>query len=192
MKRRQKETTNRTKASVVVLVESDESRENPTAPGGLRLYGKLAALGAGRPERFIDLYSALRNVDRETALPSVLQLYRPDIASPLTYLDAQIRTGDHETVVWEFRHPTRWELALAEWDRRSVRRRQDGAEQGQAGSGPGGEREDRPGEERTLRAGRRLDDRGHAGEDEEAVRCQRAPCEVEDQEAPSGRDAEER
>ncbi len=99
--------------SSVVLVDSDEQRENPTAPGGLRLYGKLAALGAGRPERFIDLYSALRNIDRETSLPSVLRLYASDVKSPLTYLDAQIRTGDAETIVWEFRHPTRWELALA-------------------------------------------------------------------------------
>ncbi len=99
--------------SSVVLVDSDEQRENPTSPGGLRLYGTLAALGAGRPERFIDLYSALRNVDRETALPSVRRLYADDVASPLTYLDAQIRAGDAETVVWEFRDPTRWELELA-------------------------------------------------------------------------------
>jgi hypothetical protein len=98
--------------SLVVLVDSDEQRENPTAPGGLRLYGKLAALGAGRPERFIDLYSALRNVDRETTPPNVLQLYASDVKSPLAYLDTQIRTSDAETIVWEFRHPTRWELAL--------------------------------------------------------------------------------
>jgi hypothetical protein len=99
--------------SSVVLVESDEQREDPAAPGGLRLYGKLAGLGAGRPAGFIDLYSALRNVDRETALPGVFPLYSLDVASPLTYLDAQIRRNDPETVVWEFRHPTRWELALA-------------------------------------------------------------------------------
>lgn len=99
--------------SLVVLVDSDELRENPTAPGGLRLYGKLAAFGAGRPERFIDLYSALRNVDRETAAPSVLQLYDSNVESPLAYLDTQIRTSDAETIVWELRHPTRWELALA-------------------------------------------------------------------------------
>src|SRR5262249_26150313 len=99
--------------SSVVLVDSDEQREDPTAPAGLRLYGKLAALGAGRPERVIDLYSVLRSVDRESTPPSVLPLYASDVNSPLTYLDTQVRTSDGETIVWEFRHPTRWELALA-------------------------------------------------------------------------------
>src|SRR5262245_5152466 len=99
--------------SLVVLVDSDERRENPTSPAGLRVYGRLAALSAGEPERFIDLYSALRNVDRETTIPGTLQLYPSDVESPLTYLDAQIRKGDAGTIVWEFRHPTRWQLALA-------------------------------------------------------------------------------
>src|SRR5262245_39367392 len=99
--------------SSVILIDSDGGRENPTAPGGLRLYGTLAAYAAGKPERFIDLYSALRNVDRETMPPNVLQLYPNDTKSPLTYLDAQIRNGDAETIVWEFRTPTSWELALA-------------------------------------------------------------------------------
>src|SRR5262249_4766941 len=62
---------------------------------------------------FIDLYSALRNVDRESTVLSVLPLYASDVNSPLTYLDTQVRTSDAETIVWEFRHPTRWELALA-------------------------------------------------------------------------------
>src|SRR5262249_18130827 len=45
--------------ALVVLFDSDLYRENRTSPGGLSAYGKLAALAAAAPERFIDGYALL-------------------------------------------------------------------------------------------------------------------------------------
>jgi hypothetical protein len=102
-----------TDGDLVVLFDSDLEREDPGSPAGLRLYGRIAARAGGHPGRFLEFYSVLQNVDREADPPRVPRLFDPGKVDGLSYLAAHLRESEADTIIWEFRHPTRWEQALA-------------------------------------------------------------------------------
>ena len=96
------------RGNLVMLLDSDLQRENPTGPGGLPLYGYLAAAATGRRDRFQELYPILWN---NTYTP-VFRRYSA--------------TGDHEaflrellggipygSIVWHCERPTAWDRWLA-------------------------------------------------------------------------------
>ena len=91
----------------VVLFENDIERENPTIPGGLPLYGELAALSAGRPRNFLEFYAVMTNFNRQP--PDYGAFYdgtRTDFAS---YLHGRLDAARPQTVIWHFERPTQWE-----------------------------------------------------------------------------------
>src|SRR5262249_45846737 len=92
--------------------DTDLAREDPTAPGGLQLYGRVAALAAGEARRFEDFYSLLENVDWTSDPPRGQRRY-DRASSPFGYLDESVRRTEPQTIVWDFRHPTQWEHVLA-------------------------------------------------------------------------------
>lgn len=98
------------RGTVVVSVDSDLDRENPTSPAGVLLYGKLAALTAGRAEAFVDLYSVLRGFEIET--PYVRRFYDPRRFDGPRFLAALIDTLQPAAIAWDFVQPTRWEEEL--------------------------------------------------------------------------------
>lgn len=96
--------------TVVISVDSDLYRENPTSPAGVLLYGKLAALTAGRRHAFIDLYSALRGFEIEH--PHVRHFFDPRRFDGPRFLAALVETLQPRTIAWDFVQPTGWEEAL--------------------------------------------------------------------------------
>src|SRR5437870_4328482 len=91
----------------VVLFENDREREIPNIPGGMPLYGELAALVAGHPRNFLEFYEVMANLNIEP--PNVGAYYddaRTDFAS---YLLGQLDAARPETVIWHFERPTQWE-----------------------------------------------------------------------------------
>jgi hypothetical protein len=97
---------------LVVLFDTDLMRENPTIPGGLPLYGRLAALEAGRPKHFVEFYPLMAN-------RSVPPLERGRYFDPATsdfaaYAIDRIEDARPEAIVWRFERPTQWEMWLAE------------------------------------------------------------------------------
>jgi hypothetical protein len=91
----------------VVLFDSDIFRENRTSPGGLPAYGKIAALAAGAPERFIDGYALIGDWDIEP--PSPGPLYGKGRTNPADFLRKRIERSTPTRIVWHFERPTPWE-----------------------------------------------------------------------------------
>jgi len=98
------------KRTVVVVVDTDIERENPTSPGGILLYGKLAARVAGRPEAFLDFYSLLRGFEVEH--PFVRHLYDRNRSDAPRVLSAVIELQQPTAIAWDFVEPTQWEQEL--------------------------------------------------------------------------------
>src|SRR5262245_2609756 len=96
---------------MVILFDTDVYRENPTAPGGLSLYGKTAALAAGNAGRFLDYYAIVSNFDRLPPRPGPFANVAPeDVARDL---GARIEAAAPSAIVWWFTQPTAWERWLA-------------------------------------------------------------------------------
>jgi len=97
---------------VVVLFDTDLMRENPTIPGGLPLYGRLAALEAGRPKDFLEFYPLMAN---RTVPPLERGRYfDPTTETFAAYVIARIDDARPDAIVWHFERPTQWELWLAD------------------------------------------------------------------------------
>ncbi|HLY36575.1 MAG TPA: hypothetical protein VKU61_00975 [Candidatus Binatia bacterium] len=94
---------------LIILVDSDMNRETPTSPGGLPLYGFLAAARNGTPERFQELYPILLNVNH---VPESHAYYaRPgDYAA---YVADLLHRAPHRSIVWHAERPTAWDRWLA-------------------------------------------------------------------------------
>ena len=97
----------------IVLFDADLERDNPTSPAGLSLYGRIAAHEARHPLAFVEFYSVLQNTNRHDDPPRVPRHYDPTTFDATSYLRQRIRAAGSERIVWEFRHPTAWEQALA-------------------------------------------------------------------------------
>ncbi len=97
---------------VVVLFDTDLMRENPTIPGGLPLYGRLAALEAGRPKSFVEFYPLMAN----RVVPPLERgrYFDPTSETFATHAIARIDDARPEAIVWHFERPTQWELWLAD------------------------------------------------------------------------------
>lgn len=95
----------------VVLFDSDLSREDRTSPGGLPSYGKLAALAAGAPDRFVAGYALLGNYDIEP--PAIGPLYDQTSTTFADVLRDQVEDTTPDRIVWHFERPTPWEQWLA-------------------------------------------------------------------------------
>jgi hypothetical protein len=91
----------------VVLFDSDIYRENRTSPGGLSAYGKIAALAAGAPERFIDGYALIGDWDIEPPSPGAL--YGKGRTNPADFLRQRIERSTPTRIVWHFERPIPWE-----------------------------------------------------------------------------------
>src|SRR4030095_16291149 len=97
---------------MVILLDTDVYRENPTAPGGLPLYGKTAALAAGHPDRFLDYYALVSNFDKTPPRPGPLAPAPPDdIAGAI---GARVEAAKPGAIVWWFTQPNAWERRLAD------------------------------------------------------------------------------
>ncbi len=96
----------------VVLFDNDMVRENRTSPGGLPTYGKIAALAADPPGRFIEAYALMANWDGEHPTPgAIFDGAHSDFAANL--ID-RIEQAAPSYVVWHFERPTLWERWLVE------------------------------------------------------------------------------
>src|SRR5439155_1047412 len=91
----------------VVLFENDLEREDRTMPGGLSLYGELAALSAGRPRNFLEFYEVMKNYNREP--PDVGAFYDGTRTEFASYLYGRLDAARPSTVIWHFERPTQWE-----------------------------------------------------------------------------------
>ena len=97
--------------SFVVLFDGDPYRENPTSPGGLPVYGKIAALAAGRPENFVEYYTLVANLDWQPPRPG--PIHDPGI-DEVTYLMGLLDRAAPESIRWHFAQPSEWERWLAD------------------------------------------------------------------------------
>jgi hypothetical protein len=95
----------------VVLFDNDPYRENPTSPGGLPVYGKIAALAAGRPERFVEYYSLVTNADAQP--PRAGPIHDPAL-DEVSYLTTRLDEARPDVIRWHFAQPTQWERWLAD------------------------------------------------------------------------------
>ena len=97
------------KGALVVLVDSDLDRENPTRPAGLPLYGQLAAIAADKREAFQELYPILWDVNTS---PEFRTYYakRGDIVPFLSRVISEVRPTK---VIWHAERPTAWDRKLA-------------------------------------------------------------------------------
>jgi hypothetical protein len=100
------------RGAFVVLLDSDETRENRTSPGGLRLDGRIAAMAAGRPAAFVDWYGLARNWDPDP--PRFGPLYDETRTDAVAELVRRLRAVRPARMVWHFAQPTAWERALAD------------------------------------------------------------------------------
>ncbi len=96
----------------IILGDTDLERENRTSPGGLPLYGKLAALSAGRPDQFVDLYAAMEDFDIEP--PSAGILYDRSRTTFDAWIAGRIENARPGRILWHFERPTQWERWLAD------------------------------------------------------------------------------
>jgi hypothetical protein len=96
----------------VVLFDTDLMRENPTIPGGLALYGRLAALEAGRAKDFLEFYPVMAN--RTVPPLEHARYYDPTTESFADYAIVRIEDARPEAIVWHFERPTQWEQWIAE------------------------------------------------------------------------------
>ncbi|MBF0277215.1 MAG: leucine-rich repeat domain-containing protein [SAR324 cluster bacterium] len=97
--------------SFVILVDSDLNREGRTIPGGLPVYGKLAALVAGKNDHFLEFYAVLQNYDQEPPTPGIM--YDDNRVDFVQYIDQKILKTSPNDVIWHFEQPTQWERWLA-------------------------------------------------------------------------------
>jgi hypothetical protein len=97
---------------LVVMLDTDMYRENATSPGGIMLYGKTAALAAGRPDRFLDYYTLVANYDPGPSHPGALAPAVPDDVADA--LAARIEAAAPSAVVWWITQPNAWERRLAD------------------------------------------------------------------------------
>ena len=97
----------------VVLFDTDLERESPTIPGGLSLYGKLAALAARRSDAFVDYYDLASNFARHplTQAGPIYDASRTDVVRVLADRIEQTRPA---RILWHFPQPTQWEEWLME------------------------------------------------------------------------------
>src|SRR5262249_10052208 len=91
----------------VVLFDTDVFREIGTIPGGVPVYGKLAALAAGRKDNFIPFYPMMANVDGEP--PADNAPFYPRGTDFSAYLARRILKTRPSSIVWDFEQPTLWE-----------------------------------------------------------------------------------
>jgi hypothetical protein len=98
--------------SFVVLFDTDIEREGRTIPGGLPLYGKIAALAAGKPRSFVPYYPLVANFDHDP--PRVGQIYDGAGVDFASYLAGAIESERPAEIVWAFAQPTQWERWLAD------------------------------------------------------------------------------
>jgi hypothetical protein len=96
----------------VVLFDADDDRESRTSPGGLRLYGQIAAAAAGHGDRWVDFYALMRNWDADP--PRFGPLFDGARTEFLGELARRLRAAAPADVVWHFAQPTQWERALAD------------------------------------------------------------------------------
>jgi len=97
---------------VVVALDTDMYRENPTSPGGIMTYGKTVALAVGHPDRFIDYYALVSNVDWGPPRPGQLTPAVPtDVALALA---TRFGGAAASPIVWWVTDPNAWERQLAE------------------------------------------------------------------------------
>jgi hypothetical protein len=97
---------------LVVLFDTDLERENFTCPGGLAIYGRVAALSAGRPENFVEFYPVMKN--HSETIPWVSRYFDPSTTDAPSYLIGLLEAARPATIVWHFERPTQWERWLAE------------------------------------------------------------------------------
>jgi hypothetical protein len=90
----------------VILVDSDEQRETVLNPGGLALYGELAAREFGARERFLQFYPVLKN--RKVEHPKLPAPYF-DSGDGFDFITPRIAGTE---VVWHFEQPTPEEQPL--------------------------------------------------------------------------------
>jgi len=96
----------------VVVFDTDVVGEGGASPGGLQLYGKIAALTAGKPRRFADYYTLVANLDFDP--PRVGEVYDAARADFASYLADAIAREQPTEIRWEFVQPTLWERWLAD------------------------------------------------------------------------------
>ncbi len=96
----------------VVLFDNDADRENRTSPGGLATYGKIAALGAHAPRRFVGFYSLMGNFDVEPPTPG--RMFDSHATTFAGHLAHRVEHTRATYLVWHFERPTPWERWLAE------------------------------------------------------------------------------
>ena len=96
--------------SFVVLFDNDLRRENPTSPGGLPTYGKIASLQAGAPERFVEAYRLMADRNWDVDGSAVFDKTRTNFGA---YLSEQIEQTTPRRIVWHFERPSAWESWLA-------------------------------------------------------------------------------
>jgi hypothetical protein len=97
---------------LVVFFDTDVYREHPTCPGGLSLYGKTAALAAGRPDLLIDYYALVSNFDQEQPHPGALATSAPDDVAAA--VEARIEAAKPKAIDWWLVQPNAWERRLAD------------------------------------------------------------------------------
>jgi hypothetical protein len=97
---------------LVVLVDNEVEREDRTCPAGLPMYGKLAAVAAGQPTAFVDLYSLLQNWDSEP--PDYTPMFNARRDDFGTYFERRVAAVAPRAMRWHFEHPTAWERWLVE------------------------------------------------------------------------------
>jgi hypothetical protein len=96
----------------VVLFDNDAIRENRTSPGGLRAYGKIAAIAAGGREQFVEAYGLMGNWDVEP--PVIGRLFDASRRTFVDELTVRIERATPKRIVWHFERPTTWERWLAD------------------------------------------------------------------------------
>jgi hypothetical protein len=97
---------------MVVYFDTDMYRENATAPGGIVLYGKTAALAAGRPDLLLEYYAIASNADFTPPRPGPLAPRMPDDVADA--IGARIETAKPRAIVWWFTQPNAWERRLVD------------------------------------------------------------------------------
>ncbi|MGH7893609.1 MAG: hypothetical protein ACREQL_03025, partial [Candidatus Binatia bacterium] len=95
----------------VVAFDNDAAREHRMSPGGLPLYGKIGALVAGAPDRFVEGYALMAGLDPEPPTPG--PMFDRSSTDFATHLSARIDRAAPRRLVWHFERPTRWERWLA-------------------------------------------------------------------------------
>jgi len=96
------------RGNLVMLLDSDLQRENPTGPGGLPLYGYLAAAATGQRDRFQELYPILWN----HSYTPVFRRYHAD-GDHEAFLRQLLGAIPYGSIVWQSERPTAWDRWLA-------------------------------------------------------------------------------